>query len=107
MNLNNIDYNMVDITALLCNQSSYVFAYIFLQLKYGNIDKGIILTNSSKNRNIRITTYPYITLHYEFVLHLKDSIHDTKLSSIFSNMFVDLESPVEQSLLLFEKFDLY
>lgn len=93
------DYSFKDIIALLCNQSSYVFAYILLHVKYCDIDKNVVLINSAKSRNIRITTCSRITLNYEFVLKVKDVTSNTKLMTIFCNMFIDLES--DESVLVF------
>lgn len=47
-------YNMVTIIAMICNQSSYAFPYIFLNQVQHNVNSDIVAVDCSDNRSIRI-----------------------------------------------------
>ena len=49
-------FNLVTVVAMLCNQSSYAFPYIFLNKLQSNRDSNVIASNCSDNRIIKIET---------------------------------------------------
>jgi hypothetical protein len=52
--VNNNMYNIITIIAMLCNQSSYAFPYLFLNKVQAASNSNIIAMNCSDNRSIKI-----------------------------------------------------
>ncbi len=50
-------FNLVTIIAMLCNQSSYAFPYIFFNKVENNTNSNVVATNCTDNRSINIETH--------------------------------------------------